>query len=42
MKNVQVIPVVGLLSTVALAGYMVVQLNGQASAPTGDYTNAAV
>ena len=42
MKTRSVILVVGLLSTVALAGYMVVQLNGQASAPTGDYTNAAV
>ena len=41
-NRVQVIPVVGLLSTVALAAYMAVQLNGQASAPTGDYTNAAV
>jgi hypothetical protein len=41
-NNVQVIPVIGLLSTVALSGYMVVQLNGQASAQTGDYTNAAV
>ena len=36
------IPVVGLLSTVAVMGYMVVQLNGQATAPTGDYTNAGV
>ena len=41
-NKVQLIPVVGLLSTVAIAGYMVVQLNGQAPAPTGDYTKAAV
>jgi hypothetical protein len=38
--NVQLISVVGLLSTVAVAAYMVVQLNGQTTAPTGDYTNA--
>jgi hypothetical protein len=43
MKDkVQLISVVGLLSTVAMAVYMVVQLNGQATAPTGDYTNAMV
>src|SRR5688572_1192590 len=41
-NKVQVIPVVGLLSTVAVVGFMVVQLNGQATAPTGDYTNASV
>ena len=41
-NKVQVIPVIGLLCTVAVAGYMVVQLNGQATAPTGDYTNASV
>lgn len=39
-NKVQLIPIVGLLSTVAAVGYMVVQLNGQAAAPTGDYTNA--
>jgi hypothetical protein len=38
----QVIPVVGLLGTVAVVGYMVVQLNGQSTAPTGDFTNASV
>jgi hypothetical protein len=43
MKNkVELIPIVGLLSTVAVASYMVVQLNAQAAAPTGDYTNASV
>ena len=41
-NKLQVIPVVGLLCTVAVVGYMVVQLNGQATAPTGDYTNASV
>jgi hypothetical protein len=41
-NKVQVIPVVGLLCTVAVAGYMVAQLNGQATALTGDYTNASV
>ena len=41
-NKVQVIPVIGLLCTVAVVGYMVVQLNGQATAPTGDYTNASV
>ena len=42
MKNNQFIPVVGLLATWAAVGFMVVQLNGQATAPRGDYTNAAV
>ena len=42
MTNKQLIPVVGLLCTVAMAGYMVAQLNGQATAPAGDYTNASV
>ena len=37
----QLIPIGGLLATIAAAAYMVVQLNGQAAAPTGDYTNAA-
>jgi hypothetical protein len=41
-NKAQVIPVVGLLCTVAVAGYMVVQLNGQATPLTGDYTNASV
>ena len=41
MKNkVQLVAGVGLLSTVVAAGYMVVQLDGQEAAPTGDYTNA--
>jgi hypothetical protein len=37
----QVIPVVGLLATMVAAAYMVVQLNGQERAVTGDFTNAA-
>ena len=37
----QWIPVGGLLTTVAAAAYAVVQLNGQAQAPTGDFTNAS-
>ena len=37
----QMIPVVGLLTTAAIAAYMVTQLNGQGTAPTGDFTNAA-
>jgi hypothetical protein len=41
-NKVKVIPVVGLLCTIAVAGYMVAQLNGQSSAPTGDYRSAAV
>src|SRR5687767_9437857 len=41
-NKIQLISVVGLLCTVAVAGYMVVQLNGQSTAPTGDYTNASV
>jgi hypothetical protein len=41
-NKVQVVPVVGLLCTVAVAGYMVAQLSGQSTAPTGDYTNASV
>ena len=40
-NKVLVVPVIG-LCTVAVVGYMVVQLNGQATAPTGDYTNASV
>jgi hypothetical protein len=44
MENkAQVIPVAGLLCTVAVAGYMVVQLNGQSSTvPTRDLTNAVI
>jgi hypothetical protein len=37
----QVIPVAGLLATVAAAVYMVVQLSGQSASSTGDFTNAA-
>jgi hypothetical protein len=41
MKDkVQFVAGAGLLATVAVAGYMVVQLHGQGAAPTGDYTNA--
>jgi hypothetical protein len=35
------IPVVGLLATMAFAAYMVVQLSGQTTTVTGDFTNAA-
>jgi hypothetical protein len=38
----QMIPVVGLLATVVAAVYMVVQLDGQATAPNADLTNAAL
>ena len=38
----QVIPAVGLLGIAAFAGYMVVQLNGQAAPVTGNFTNAAM
>lgn len=38
----QMIPAVGLLATVVAAGYMVVQLNGQATAPSADFTSAAL
>ena len=41
MKDKQLIPAVGLLATVVAAGYMVVQLNGQTSTPSADFTNAA-
>lgn len=38
----QMIPIAGLLATMAAAAYMVVQLNGQAATPvTGNFTNAA-
>jgi hypothetical protein len=36
-----VIPVVGLLATIAVSGYMVVQLDAQAQTPSGDFTKAA-
>jgi hypothetical protein len=41
MNTRQWIPVGGLLVTIAVAVYMVVQLNGQTPAPAGDFTNAA-
>jgi hypothetical protein len=36
----KIIPVAGLLATIAIAVYMVVQLKGQGTAVTGDFTNA--
>ncbi len=42
MDTRQWIPLGGLFTTVAITGYMVVQLNGQTPAPTGDFTNAAM
>ena len=42
-KQRQMIPLAGLIGTMGLAAYMVVQLNAQAPATvTGDFTNAAV
>jgi hypothetical protein len=38
----QIIPAAGLLATIVAAMYMVVQLNGQAPTPTGNFTNAAL
>src|SRR5688572_5910476 len=38
----QMIPAAGLLATISAAVYMVVQLNGQTTPPTGDLTNAAL
>ena len=38
----QLIPLAGLLCTMATVGYMVAQLNGQANAPTGDFTSAGI
>jgi hypothetical protein len=37
----QIIPVAGLVATMAGAGYMVIQLYGQGAATTGDFTKAA-
>jgi hypothetical protein len=37
----QVIPVTGLLATMAVSAYMVAQLHGQTATPSGDFTNAA-
>jgi hypothetical protein len=42
-KQRQMIPIAGLIGTMGLAAYMVVQLNAQTPANlTGDFTNAAV
>ena len=41
MKHNQVIPVAGLLATMAFAVYTVAQLNAQTQTPTGNFTNAA-
>jgi hypothetical protein len=38
----QIIPVAGLLATMAAAVYMVVRLSAQTAAPAVDFTNAAV
>lgn len=40
-QNRQVIPVVGLLVTMAAAALMVAQIDGQTQPPTGNFTNAA-
>jgi hypothetical protein len=40
-KTRQAIAVAGRVATIAAAVYMVVQLDGQATAPTGNFTNAA-
>jgi hypothetical protein len=42
MDKRQIIPAAGLLATVVAAAYMVVQLDGQATQPTTDLTNAAL
>jgi hypothetical protein len=41
-NKVQIIPVVGLLCTIAVVGYLVVQLNAQSSTPSGDFTQASI
>lgn len=38
----QVIPAAGLFATIGVAAYMMVQLNGQAAQPAGDFTNAVM
>jgi len=38
----QMVPITGLLATVVAAAYMVVQLSGQTTTPSADFTNAAV
>ena len=40
--NNQIIPVIGLLATMGAAGYMVVQLNAQATAIQGDFSTATI
>lgn len=40
-KSREMIPIAGLLGTIAIAVYFVVQLNGQQAATSGDFTNAA-
>jgi hypothetical protein len=43
MRNKRiVVPVAGLVATLAVAVYMVVQLRGQAATAVGDFSNAAV
>ena len=42
MNKRQMIPAAGLVATIVAAAYMVVQLNGQTTQPTADFTNAAV
>jgi hypothetical protein len=42
MDTRQWIPLGGLLTTVAVAGYLVVQLNAQTPAPSANFTNAAM
>ncbi len=37
----QLIPIGGLVTTIAVVGYMVAGLNGQAPVPSGDFRNAA-
>lgn len=37
----QIIPIAGLLATIAIAIYFVVQLNAQGTGPSGNLTNAA-
>jgi hypothetical protein len=42
MEKRQIIPLAGLIATIAMAMYMVAQLNGQAAMPAGDFRNAAI
>jgi hypothetical protein len=42
MNTRQIIPLAGLLATMAAAVYMVVQLNAQTGSVTADFTNASV